>query len=207
MKISGMSGYIYRITELVAKFAFLQLLWIVFTIVGLGIFGIFPSTAAMFSVARKWVMGIEDAPVFKTFWQTYKSDFFKINGLGLILSVIGYILYIDYHFFGFGASVGSSIIKIVLILIGYIFITTCIYLFPIFVHFQYRFWEYIKYSFLFSVAAPFKTFGVFVITYLVYLLLMKVPALLLFFVGSVISYIWMWYVYRIMINMQKVKNL
>ena len=206
MKSKGFSGFIYRLTELIMKFAYLQLLWIAFTIVGLGIFGIFPSTAAMFSVVRKWVMGVEDTPVFKTFWQTYKTEFVKVNGLGLIFVVIGWILYVDFHFFTIGESLVSSIVKIVIILIAYFFITTCIYFFPIFVHFKYRFFDYIKYSFLYSVVSPLKTAGVFIISYLIYFLLMKVPALILFFGGSVISYIWMWYVYNTIVKLNKLSK-
>lgn len=196
MKRKGFSGFIYMITELVMQFAYLQLLWLVFTLMGLGILGIFPSTAALFSVVRKWIMGEEDVPVFKTFWQTYKTEFVRVNGLGLILSAIGWLLYVDYHFFTFGTTMGSSILKIITLLIIYLFITTCIYFFPIFVHFRYRFFEYFKYSFLYSVSTPLKTAGLLIISYIIYFLLMKVPVLFLFFSGSVISYMWMWYVYQ-----------
>ncbi|KLT18613.1 hypothetical protein AA980_09445 [Neobacillus vireti] len=178
------------------QFAYLQLLWIIFVIIGLGAFGIFPSTAAMFSVVRKWIMGEVDVPVFKTFWKTYKTEFIKVNGLGWILVAIGWLLYIDLHFFTFGESMGSSIFKIVTLLITYFYVTTCIYFFPIFVHNHYRFFDYIKYSFLFSAASPLKSAGIFIISYAIYYLLMKVPVLFLFFCGSTISYIWMWYVYR-----------
>ncbi|WP_223591789.1 YesL family protein [Neobacillus bataviensis] len=196
MKLKGLNGFIYRLTELIMNFAYLQLLWLAFTIVGLGVFGIFPSTAAMFSVVRKWVMGVDDTPIFQTFWQTYKTEFIKVNGLGFILVLIGWLLYVDYHYFSFGETLGSSVLKIVTILIAYFFITTCIYFFPIYVHFQFRFFDYFKYSFLYSVASPLKTAGIFIITYAIYFLLMKVPALFLFFSGSIIGYIWMWYIYR-----------
>jgi uncharacterized membrane protein YesL len=201
MKTRGIHQFIYRITELIMQFAYLQLLWIAFTILGLGVFGIFPATAAMFSVIRKWVIGEVDTPVFKTFWKNYKIEFFKVNGLGLILTAIGWLLYFDYHYFAVGVSIGSTILKIMTLLIAYLFITTCIYFFPIFVHFEYRFFAYIKYSFLFSLASPLKTAGLFIITYLFYFLSMKVPALFLFFSGSIISYIWMWYIYRTIARM------
>ncbi|MCM3115062.1 YesL family protein [Neobacillus sp. MER 74] len=206
MNTKGIKGFIYRITELVMQFAYLQLLWILFTIVGLGIFGIFPSTAAMFSVVRKWVMGAEDAPVFKTFWQTYKTEFVKVNGLGLIFVAMGWLLYVDFHFFTMGDSVGSSLLKIVTIFISYFFITTAIYFFPIFVHFHYRFFDYVKYSFLYSVASPLRTAGIFIISCVIYYLLLKVPSLFLIFSGSVISYIWMWYVYLTITRTQAAKK-
>lgn len=205
MNTTGIQRFFYRITELIMQFAYLQLLWIAFTILGLGVFGIFPATAAMFSVIRKWVIGEVDAPVFKTFWKNYKTEFIKVNGLGLILAAIGWLLYFDYHYFARGESIGSTILKIMTLLIAYLFITTCIYFFPIFVHYRYRFFDYIKFSFLFSLASPLKTAGLFIITYIIYFLLMKVPALFLFFSGSIISYIWMWYIYRTITKMHSSK--
>lgn len=203
MNTNGVYGLINRITTLIMQLAYLQLLWISFTIMGLGVLGIFPATAAMFSVVRKWIMGENDLPVLATFWKTYKTEFVKVNGLGLILVAIGWLLYVDYHFFTFGDSIGISILKVITLLVTYFFITTCIYFFPIYVHYHYRFFEYIKYSLLYSLASPLKSAGIFIISYAIYFILMKVPALFLFFSGSIVSYIWMWYVYPTIASMQK----
>ena len=195
MKLTGINGFIYRICTLIMQFAYLQLLWICYTVLGLGIFGIFPATAAMFSVVRKWIMGESDIPVYQTFWKTYKTEFLKVNMLGLILTAIGWILYIDYHYFTFGESVVSSVIKIVTLIVTYFFIITCIYFFPVYVHYHYRLMDYIKFSFLYSLASPLKSAGIFIISSVIYYLFMKVPVVFMFFSGSAISYIWMWYVY------------
>lgn len=48
----------------------------VFTLLGLGVFGIMPATAALFAVMRKWIQGQDNVPVLKTFWQEYKGEFF-----------------------------------------------------------------------------------------------------------------------------------
>jgi uncharacterized membrane protein YesL len=195
MKLTGINGFIYRICILIMQFAYLQLLWICYTVLGLGIFGIFPATAAMFSVVRKWIMGESDIPVYQTFWKTYKTEFLKVNILGMILTAIGWILYIDYHYFTFGESVVSSVIKIVTLIVTYFFITTCIYFFPVYVHYHYPLMDYIKFSFLYSLASPLKSAGIFIISSVIYYLFMKVPVVFIFFSGSAISYIWMWYVY------------
>ncbi|WP_307303183.1 YesL family protein [Neobacillus driksii] len=195
MKLTGINGFIYRICTLIMQFSYLQLLWICYTVLGLGVFGIFPATAAMFSVVRKWIMGESDIPVYQTFWKTYKNEFLKVNMLGLILTAIGWILYIDYHYFTFGESVVSSVIKIVTLIVTYFFITTCIYFFPVYVHYRYRLMDYIKFSFLYSLASPLKSAGIFIISSVIYYLFMKVPVVFIFFSGSAISYIWMWYVY------------
>ncbi len=65
-----MSGFIdgyYRFAVWVTKFAYLNLLWIAFSLLGLGLFGLFPATAAMFAVVRKWINGEKDIPVFHVF--------------------------------------------------------------------------------------------------------------------------------------------
>src|SRR5690625_1995366 len=68
----GLSGRLYRICEVITKFAYVNILWFVFTLLSLIIFGFMPATVALFSVTRKWVMGDMDVPVFSTFWGTYR---------------------------------------------------------------------------------------------------------------------------------------
>ncbi len=50
--------------EWITKIAYLNLLWLGFTLLGLIIFGIFPATAATFTVARKWVTGYPDVAIY-----------------------------------------------------------------------------------------------------------------------------------------------
>lgn len=70
-----MNGFIdgyYRFAVWITRFAYLNLLWIAFSLVGLGVVGFFPATAAMFAVVRKWVHGEKDIPVFQVFGKTIK---------------------------------------------------------------------------------------------------------------------------------------
>ncbi len=71
-------GY-YRICTWIMRMAYVNLLWVAFSLLGLGIFGFFPATAAMFVVIRKWLSSEQDIPVFKTFWNAFKTEFIKIN--------------------------------------------------------------------------------------------------------------------------------
>ncbi|MDN4072986.1 YesL family protein [Fictibacillus terranigra] len=198
MNINRLGGFVYWITEWIMRLAYVQFLWIVFIILGLGVFGFFPSTAAMFSVTRKWVSGEGDIPIFITFWQSYKKEFFKVNTLGWILLAMAYFLYSDFKFFTFGESTIFSIFKIIISIVFYLFLTMCIYFFPIYVHFQYKFLNYIKYSFLYSFVSPMKTVGLFLVTIGMYYLFLKMPVLFLFFSGSTISFVWMSVVYKVL---------
>lgn len=64
-------------------FAYLQLLWLLFTTCGLIIFGIFPATYALFSV---WKMqnNVSTGEVFRSFRNEYFSSFIPLNKAGLI---------------------------------------------------------------------------------------------------------------------------
>ncbi|WP_163536305.1 YesL family protein [Gracilibacillus sp. YIM 98692] len=62
--------------------AYINALWILFTLAGLIVFGFFPATTAMYAVFRKRVMGDESIKVFRLFWSTYRREFIKGNKLG-----------------------------------------------------------------------------------------------------------------------------
>ena len=95
MQLMGMTGKFFTVCQVISKLAYVNLLWVFFTALGLGVFGFMPATIALFAVTRKWVMGDKDVPVFKTFWKTYRKEFFKSTLFGVVLFVIGYIIYFD----------------------------------------------------------------------------------------------------------------
>ena len=55
MNVGKFGEKFYAITEYVMQLAYINLLWILFTLLGFGIFGLFPSTAALFAVTNEWV--------------------------------------------------------------------------------------------------------------------------------------------------------
>src|SRR5699024_12166732 len=71
-------GY-YRLCVWVTRFAYVNVLWILFTFLGLVFLGAMPSTVAMFAVIRKWVTGDKEVPIFKTFLESYRTEFVKAN--------------------------------------------------------------------------------------------------------------------------------
>ncbi|WP_077624556.1 YesL family protein [Sediminibacillus massiliensis] len=141
----------------ITKMAFLNVLWLIFLIPGLGIFGIFPSTSAMFTVIHKWLKGETDIAVFKTFWRTYKKEFIKSNKLGYLLSAAGYILYLDFVFLTSASNEFTLYLTIPYVVITGIFVLTGLYVFPIFVHYEMKSWEVIKSAFFMMLLNPMQT--------------------------------------------------
>src|SRR5690625_7635570 len=87
--MEGFALKYYRFTVWVVRLVYVNLLWILFTVIGLGVLGIMPATAAMFAVVRKWLRGEDDFPIFTTYKDAYKEEFLKANLLGYILAIIG----------------------------------------------------------------------------------------------------------------------
>src|SRR6185437_12055344 len=156
MEMEGFAGRFLRICEIISKLAYANILWIFFTVLGLGIFGFMPATVALFTVTRKWVMGDRDIPLFKTFWTTYRKEFFKSTLFGLVLFVIGYIIYIDLAFSPTGGL--FTLLRAGLFICGISYVILLLYIFPIYVHYDWKKRLYIKYALLLGISYPHYTF-------------------------------------------------
>lgn len=192
MQMQGVMGGFYRISEWIWRFCYVNILWFLFLIPGLLVFGVFPSTAAMFAVIRKWVRGEEDIPVFKTFWTSYKKEFIKSNILGIILLVIGYILFIDLQFVKASPNEFIRFFHIPLITLIFMYGLVSMYIFPVFVHYDVKLVQVFKNSFLVMVMFPFITIIMGVGCYIVYFIMIKFPGLIPVFGGSFIAFILTW---------------
>ncbi|MGP4038684.1 YesL family protein [Gracilibacillus sp. D59] len=149
---------VLKIPEWILKFAFVNVLWICFSLLGLLIFGLFPATISMFAVLRKWIMGETEIPIFRSFWTYFKKDFIKSNVLGLILIPIGYTLYIDFQLLQHASdSMWITIISYVVAAIAFMYILTVLYAFPVFVHYEIPILKVLKTSFLTMIVSPLST--------------------------------------------------
>lgn len=196
MQTGGLMSGFYNISVWISRFVYVNLLWGLFTFVGLVIFGFFPATAAMFAVTRKWVMGETDVPVFKTYWKSYKTEFLKSNILGIILVVIGYILFIDIRFFQ-STDIGIlQILYIPLLIVTFVFSLALLYVFPIFVHYDIKLHLVLKNSFFLMIMNPLSTMMMIAGLIIIYYMMMLVPGLILFFTGSTVAFVLMFSAYR-----------
>lgn len=191
-----MSGFIqgyYQFSVWVTRLAYLNLLWILFSLLGLILFGLMPATVAMFAVVRKWNMGEKDIAIFPLFWKTYKKEFIKANGLGLILLGIGYLLSVEFQIISTQTSLGYLIGRFTILAIGLLYIIILLYFFPIFVHFKLKTIHYLKWPFIIGIIHPVLTLFLFVcIGLLHYITFITFPALLFLFGASITAFIIMW---------------
>ncbi|WP_404332903.1 YesL family protein [Mesobacillus maritimus] len=180
---------LFAVTEWITRLAYVNLLWIGFSLLGLGIFGFFPATISMFTVIRKWLIGETDIPVFQTYWTTYKKEFVKSNGLGLIVLAVAGLIVLDLVFMKNNGTSFTSIIHILL----YLFIFTCVmtlfYLFPVYVHYNVKFFAIFKNSFLIMLINPLANLVMISGIVAVYFVVKTFPGIGFFFGGSITSMI------------------
>ncbi|MFS0750058.1 YesL family protein [Oceanobacillus sp. 1P07AA] len=185
-------GY-YTIAVWITRFAYVNILWVAFTILGLGIFGFMPATVAMFAIVRKWNIGDPDIAIFPLFWKTYRQEFLKTNGLGLLLAAIGYLLTIEFQILGTQTSLIYQMVQFSVVVMLILFVMVVAYFFPIYVHFNLKTMDYIKWPFIIGIIHPILTVVLLVgVGLLLSITFYLLPALLFLFGGSVSAYILMW---------------
>jgi uncharacterized membrane protein YesL len=172
-----------RILQLV----YINLLWVVFTLLGLVLIGIGPATLAMFTVLRQWIRGNTDIPIFPTFWDTYRTGFKEAAAIGVFYIIVGWILYIDLLY------VQSFFLRALLFVVSFAYIVSLCYIFPIVAHYD---WKSIvlkvKCSVVFGISYLQYTLLLLIVLAFVYFILFMYPGVLTFFGISIGCYIIMW---------------
>lgn len=188
MEMSGWVGGFYRVSVIISRLAYMNLLWILFTLVGFGLFGIMPATVALFAVMRKWVIQKEEFPLFSTFWQYYKEEFMKANGFGLFFAFFSLILYINFTL-ATDQVFWMTMVRYVLLVLTIVFFMTFLLFFPVYVHVKNKGTHYIKTAFLLSLAYPQYMIVMGIAIVAIQYLLMFLPGLIPFFTASLVCYV------------------
>ncbi|WP_231687009.1 YesL family protein [Bacillus sp. JCM 19034] len=191
----------YLICQWITRFVYLNILWVSFTIIGLGVFGLMPATSAMFAVVRKWVSANKDIPIFATFWRTYKTEFKLSNFAGFFFFSSGYLLIIELRIlFGQEQMIylfGVAGVVILLFVLGII----VLYFFPVFVHYELSLANYVKWPFILAMVHPLMTGFLLVSLASIYYFIYSTIPILLFLFGGSVTAISLHGVYRKRLNM------
>ncbi|WHZ03216.1 YesL family protein [Neobacillus sp. YX16] len=184
MSGTSTTNRIYSATEWIAKFAYINLLWIGFSLVGLVVLGLFPATISMFTVIRKWIMGEGDIPIFRTFWVTYKSEFLRSNGLGLLVAIVCGLIVLDLVFMKNLGNGFTNAIHIPLYMFMFAVVMTMFYLLPIYVHYELKLIQMIKNSFFMMLINPLENIVMIAGIAAMFFVVKFIPGLGFFFGGS-----------------------
>jgi uncharacterized membrane protein YesL len=190
--VINISEWYIKLGNWAFKLFYLNILWMLFTLMGFVILGVFPATTALFAVIRKLIMEDEDTHIFSLFYSTYKKDFARSNLLGAIISLVGVILIIDiYILMQLEASILNQTISIILFLVFTLYVITTIYIFPIFVHFDLKIFDCFKYAFVLVIGRPLYTILLIACLIIISFVLMWIPGLIPVFGVSLIALLFM----------------
>ncbi len=178
---------LYGLFEWVARMAYVNVLWILFSILGAGVLGVGPATLSAFTVIRKRLREGEGFSTWQVFAKTYRDEFWKGNKLTLLLFPIYLFIYIDfsiiqtlpYHVFI------DYIVFPALLLLSVLVVILSSYLFAVHAHFDLPFWKYITYAVLAAGISPLSVVLIIFGLALISLLSFLFPATLLFFGVSI----------------------
>ena len=182
---------------------YLHLLWVVFTILGLGVFGIFPATAALFLVIYKWIEKDFEIPIFKTFFSEYKKQFIRSNGLGLILVGIGVFLYIDIKISQ--QFIQSYPIHLLILLVSILYLIISLYFFTIFARYELSFFSYFKQTIFIAFARPIESFAMILSLIVLSYVFSLLPVLMVLAGSSILACPLVWFACRACVHIEQKK--
>jgi uncharacterized membrane protein YesL len=147
MTMNILDTRVYRWLEVVTDFFLLNLLWLVAC---LPVVTIFPSTAAVFGVVRDWVRKKEGS-LMGTFVARFRENFGQSLLIGLVWTVFGVALVLDFLVANQLSYWPGVVMKSVLVLASSVFAFGSVFLFPVMVHYDTDWKTVIKNSLLLSV--------------------------------------------------------
>jgi uncharacterized membrane protein YesL len=179
------------VCEWIWRAILVNLYWITFTILGLGVFGFFPASIALFTIVRKWLRKETDLPVWMTFKQVYFKEWKRSNGIGLVFYSIGLFLFVDIRIAEqVMTGVFASFLLIILYILVFLLLLAVGNFFSIYVHYELLTKEYVKQSFLFTLTGLLSTIWIGAGLLVIGMLLIRMPGLIPFISGVAPAY-WM----------------
>lgn len=213
-----MMGGFYRISEWIMRLSVINILWVIcaipFFLLGLVLlqsqtgdqvvqtlflmavvspFTIFPSTAAMFTVARKWLTGEEDVPLLKTFFRGYKENFLQSMLGGFIYILLGVILYTNFRFYGSQTGV-FGVLRFLVLSLTVVLMISLFHFFSIMTHLHMKWFQIVKNAILITIGNPIRSLSMMVLNVIILYVSFAIFTFLIpFFMGSFIAIVSFWH--------------
>lgn len=188
MEFQGIKGSIFRFSEYVMMIAYLNVLWIMFTLLGGVILGIHPATTALFTGLKRWREEGLDQVTFQHFKKDFKQSFKGSNVLGIFITVLVALLLFN----GMLVYTNKEVIHpalIVVYMISMLLATVLLlYVYPVYIHYKMPAKTTITYALIIGMAHPFVTILLVIMTLLFGIVIYSTAGLSIFFGVSVIAF-------------------
>ena len=144
------SARAYSFFDTLLWIACLNLLWIVFALLGLGILGAGPATASAQILVRKRSRG-EAAPLLRGFVAGYFRNFVRANALALPLMGVSLALFLNWNWFAGAAGVLAEVMAALIFVLALVFAGIACHVFPMYARYQLPLAQYLLMSSRFAV--------------------------------------------------------
>lgn len=196
----------YRLLEWLWFFIYLNLLWLGFTLLGVIVVGVLPATLAVMAVMQRFVTGDKDFSIFRSFFEAFKTHFFKANIIGLFIGVLSYLLWFNYHYL-LTTTGGEAI----LLALGWnvtlvVVIVFVLYSFPLYLYQPKHLKTLVKDSLLLVLATPLSFLSMVISVGLVGAFLSIVPGMIPFLGIALLSWVMMWNMHQALLRVARKKD-
>ncbi|TVX92582.1 YesL family protein [Paenibacillus agilis] len=216
METRGIMGGLYRISEWIMRISVTNILWLLCSapfffcfvmmlimansnfmnevlqmkwLMGiLAPFTLFPATAAMFSVTRKWVMGDVDAKLLKTFFSSYKANYKQAMLGGIFYTVLAVIMYAGYTIY-MTEMQSMQVLGIMVLAMLVVFLASLFNFFSIIAHYHATTLQVIKNSIFMTIFRPIRVVVSGIVSVAILFMGLKYPVIIIFGAGSLIAYL------------------
>ncbi|MFY0758895.1 DUF624 domain-containing protein [Metabacillus dongyingensis] len=175
------NGKIFQLLEVVRRYSYLNLLWILFSV---PIITISPATVAAQGVIKEWTEGNEPR-ITSTFLFYFKRNLKRSISVGLIQFIIlgvmmGYLMI----FFQL-PSLWKAFAAFILLFFLVIYLIMSVYLYPLIIHFEMSFQQLFRNSFYLAVSQPFTAILNLLILSIMLVVSFILPVLFILFTFSI----------------------
>ncbi|MDF2698704.1 MAG: hypothetical protein K0Q49_260 [Haloplasmataceae bacterium] len=177
---SFINGKVYEAFNWIFKMLLINLLWLITTVLGLGIFTFMPATIALFILVKS-VINNEEVPIIKTFFKIVKKEYIKSQKIFLVLLIIGSIIYFNFKFYLRINSLLTSVGIVIIFMILIFYILICTHICIVYIYYPHvKVFRTFKLAFLISMLYAFKTFLIIAVNVIIGFLLLYFKILFAF---------------------------
>ncbi|MGP4079109.1 YesL family protein [Pseudalkalibacillus sp. R45] len=194
--MEGTAGIFHKVSVWVMRAIYLNFLWILFTLTGLILIGIGPSTIAMFEVIRKLFRQKEGVSIFSLFVSSFRKNLLKGNIFFYFYALLAGVIYINFTYFNNFNGFLYDVISSIFVVFAFLLLLSVCYIGPVFSHYQASFFEYIKLSFLIPFIIPLESLRILAGLFSVAVLFAVLPGLLPFLFVSLPVFITSYFAQR-----------
>ncbi|MDQ0663033.1 putative membrane protein YesL [Arthrobacter ulcerisalmonis] len=144
------SARAYSFFDTLVWVAGLNLMWIAFTVLGLGVFGAGPATAAAQIAVRKRSGG-DAAPLLRGFASAYFRNFFRANILSLPVLAVAAALVLNWNYFSRSGGLFAQFMAAAIFVAAIFLAGAACYVFPMYARYELSLPQYLLMSSRFAV--------------------------------------------------------